>query len=154
MRSKKSITILPKQGPDLLEVGFGQGQAGHFFTPEECEPAFAMRRWQTGEARFHFKQEHEPVSLPVVAMLAHESHEMEVAGLNFDAEFFPGLAASRGVRRFAAGRVDFSAAGTPKPQIRLLRALHQEDAILFVETIKQRRNLVRKRRHNHFTKTA
>jgi len=87
-------------------------------------------------------------------VLTHEAREMEVGGLNFDAEFFHGLAARRGVRRLALGSVELSATGTPKAKIRLLRAFHQQHAILFVETIEQRRNLVRKGRHNYFTKAA
>lgn len=138
----------------MLEVGFGQAQAGEFFAPEERESAFAMCRGQTGEARFHFKKEHQPVCLAAVAVLAYEACEMEVAGSNFDAEFFPGLAAHRGVRRLASGSVELSATGTPKAKIRLLRPFHQQHAILFVETIEQRRNLVRKGRHNYFTKAA
>ena len=89
-----------------------------------------------------------------VAMLAHEARKMEVGGSNFDGEFFPGLTARRGVRRLATGRVELSATGTPKAKVRLLRAFHQQHTILFVETIEQRRNLVRKGRHNYFTKAA
>ena len=138
----------------MLEVGFGQAQAGQFFAPEECESAFAMCHGQTGETRFYFEEEHQPVRLADVAVLAHEAREMEVSRLNFDAEFFPGLAARRGVGRLATGSVELSATGTPKAKCRFLGAFHQQHAILFVETIEQRGNLVGKGRHNYFTKAA
>jgi hypothetical protein len=154
MRGEKSITMLPEERPDLLEVGFGQSQTGEFFAPKECESAFAMCRGQTGEARFHFKKEHQPVCLAAVAVLAHYACEMEIRRLDFDAEFFPGFAARRGVRRLATGSVELSAAGTPKAKIRRLRSFHQQHTVPFVETIEQRRNLVRKGRHNYFTKAA
>ena len=88
------------------------------------------------------------------AVLADEAREMEVGGLDLNAEFFPGLAARRGVRGLAASGVELSTTRTPKAEVRLLRALHQQHATLFVETIEQRRYLVRKRRHNYFTKAA
>ena len=89
-----------------------------------------------------------------VAVLADDTREMEVGGLNLNAEFFPRLAARRCVRRLPIRGVELSPTRTPKAKIRLLRPLHQQHAILFVETIEQRRYLVRKRRHNYFTKAA
>ena len=138
----------------MLEIGFGEPQAGEVFTLKECEPALAMCRGQMGEARLDFKKEHQPVCLAVAAVLADETREVEVGGLNLNAEFFPGLAARRSVRRLAMGRVELSPTRTPKAKVRLLRPLHQQHAILFVEAIEQCRYLVRKGRHNHFTKRA
>jgi hypothetical protein len=138
----------------LLEVRFGQAQGGQFFTRKEGKSAFSMRRGQTGEARFHFKEKHQPMCLTSVAVLAHEAREMEVGGLKLNPKFFPGLAARRGIRRLTTGGVEFPATRTPKAKVRLLRALHQQHAILFVETIEQRRNLVREGRHSYFTKAA
>lgn len=94
------------------------------------------------------------MGLAGVTVLAYDPRKMEVGGLDLNAEFLPGLAARCRVRRLAAGRVELSTTRTPEAQVRLLRPLHQEHAILFVEAIQQRCNLVRKGRHNYFAKAA
>jgi hypothetical protein len=69
--------------------------------------------------------------------------KMEIGRQKFQPQFLVRLARGTGIGRFPFLRVQFAAARTPEPAIRLLRAFKQEDFIALIEAIEQRRDFVR-----------
>ncbi len=145
MRGKEAATMLPEQGPDLVAVGPGQRQTGQLVCRKKLEAPFAVRRRQEVESGSNFEEEHQPVGLPLVTVLADQPGQMQVGGLEGQTKFFRGFATGAGVRRFAQVGPEFSAARTPQAAVRFLRPLQQEDFVLFIETVEQRADLVRQR---------
>jgi hypothetical protein len=87
-------------------------------------------------------------------MLAHQACQVQVGGLKVEPQFFLRFTAGGGIGRFASGSIELSTTGAPKTEVWLLRTLHQQHPILFVETIQQRRDFVREGRHSYLAKAA
>src|SRR5687768_2524483 len=113
MRREKSTAMLPKQRPKLIAVGLRQRQLCNLFAREKCKATLTMRGGQAREAGLHFKEEHQPMRLATVAVFAYQASEVQVGGLNFDAEFLGGFAARRRIWRLTARCVELPAARAP-----------------------------------------
>ena len=114
----------PKQRPDLLQVGLGDGQGRNFVRGEKRKIALAMRRRDRRQARQDFEQKQQPMPLPFIAVLADDPCQMQIARGQAQADFLARFAAGAGVGGFALVHVQLAAAGTPQAQVRLLRPLH------------------------------
>lgn len=87
-----------------------------------------------------------------VAAFTDQPSEVQVCRSHPNAQFFLCFAAGGRVRRFAGSRIELSAARTPEPTIGLLRPFEKEHAVLLVEAVEERRDVVRQGRHNYFAK--
>jgi hypothetical protein len=77
MRSKKAAAKPPEPGPKTFSIGCRQPKSLNFFSTKKGKPAFAMHRRQVDQPRPHLEQKHQPMALPLVAMLAHDSRQMK-----------------------------------------------------------------------------
>ena len=118
----KRISALEERIVELVDDMLDEIERG---AREKLERAFGVRRRHGGEARPHFKEKHQPVRVALVAVLADEAGEMQVARREHEAHFLARLAAGAGVRRFADVRLELATGRTPAAAIRLLRALKQ-----------------------------
>ena len=75
---KKPSAMTPKEGPDLLPVGFRQIQQSQFRSTVESEISFTMRRRNLLQARPHLEEKHQPMSLPLIPILADETGQVQV----------------------------------------------------------------------------
>ena len=137
MGGEEAAAVLPEPGPDLFAVGLGNLQRGDFFAREKLETPFGMGRWEGFQARLDFKEEHEPVGLPLVTVLADETGEVKVGGGQTGADFFVGFAAGAGIGGFAEVHFEFAAAGAPEAAVGFLGAFEEEDLVLLVEAVEE-----------------
>jgi len=72
MGGKKAAAVLPKPRPDSLTIGWWQAQIGENFATEELEPALPMRGRQAGQPQPHLEQEHQPMALALIPVLADD----------------------------------------------------------------------------------
>ncbi len=110
---KEAAPMAPEQGPDLFTVGLRQRQGMDLVCREKTEAPLAMSRRHNLEAGSDLKEEHQPVRLPLVAGLAYQARQMQVGGLDLQADFLRRFPAGAGVRRFAHVGVQFAPARTP-----------------------------------------
>ena len=134
--------MLPEPRPDFFTVGLRLFQTVQRPTRKELKTPFRMDGREGFELRLYLKQEHKPVRVALITVLADKAGEMQVAWLKVQAGFFAGLAAGAGIGGFAFVRVQFAAARTPETAIRLLGAFEQEDFIALVEAVEQRGDFV------------
>ena len=80
-----------------------------------------MQRRHVRQSRFDLEQEHQPMTLALVAVLADQAGEVQIGNCQGQPQFLLRLAARAGVRRFALVLMQLSSAGTPKSEIRFLR---------------------------------
>jgi len=142
VRGEESTAMLPEPRPDFLAVGLRQFQLVQRHARKELKAAFGVNGRKHFQFWLHLEQEHEPMRVPLVAVLADEAGEVQVGWGQLLAGFLARLAASAGVRRFALVRMQFPAAWTPKAAIRFLGALQQEDFVLLVKAVEQSGNFV------------
>ena len=102
---------------------------------------------RVGEPPPHLEQEHQPVALALVAMLARQPRQVQVRHGKAQAQLFLRLAAGAGVRRFPRMRMELAAARAPQAEVGLLGALQQQHLVALIEAIEQRRNSVGHYRH-------
>ena len=145
MGGEEPAAMLPEQRPDLLAIGLRQPQGPDGGAGEKLKPPFAMRDRQRRQPGFDLEQEHQPVAITGVSVLADQACKMQVARLPLAVEFLAGLPAGTGAGRFADVHVQFAAGWAPQAEIRLLGPLQQQHFVLLVEAIEQRRNLVGQR---------
>src|SRR5581483_6176144 len=143
MGGEEAPAEFPEPGPKALAIGLRQRERRQFLPREELKPAFAMDRRKHGQPGPQLEEKHEPMALAQVAVLADQAGEVKIRRTGADAEFLRGFTARTGVRRFTGGGVQLAAAGAPQAAVGLLRALHQEHAVLRIEAVKQRGNFVR-----------
>src|SRR5213593_3897231 len=132
MRGEEAAPMTPEQRPDLFAVRQRQGQACESVFGKELEAPFAMGRRPDLEPTCDLEEEHEPVFLPPVAVFTDEAGQMEVGGLQGQAQFLGGFATGASVGRFAQFRAQLAARRTPKAAVRFLGPLEQQDFILTV----------------------
>jgi len=142
MRGEKAVPVPPKPGPDPLAVGLGQLHCLQGFAGKELKPAFPVRRREHRKLLLYFEQEHEPMTLALVPMLADNSRQMQIGGGNPESHLLSSFSASAGVRRFALFRVQFAATRAPQSQIRFLRPFQQQHLIVVIKTVEQSRDVV------------
>jgi len=92
-------------------------------------------RWNFFELPLYFKQEHQPMGLPLVTVLADYSSEVQVTRLDYHADLFKRLSARASVRRFARGSVKFATARAPLTEVRFLRAFEKQNFVPLIETV-------------------
>ena len=150
VRREKAAAELPEPRPDLFTVGLRNFQAGQRRAREKSEYSLGMGRRQRFQLRLHFKQKHQPVCPALVTVLADDAGQMEVRGVNFNAEFLRRFATGASVGRFANVHFQFATARAPETAVRFLRAFEQEHVVALVEAIKQRRNFMRQCHSQNF----
>ena len=144
MRGEKAAAVAPVEGPDDVAIGLRNVEGGDFVAGIKVKGALAMFGRAFIEALLDLEQENEPMGLARIGVLAHDAGEVQVVGVDFQAEFFVGFAARGRIRRLSLFDVDFAAARAPETFVRLLCAFDEQDFVATVETIKQRRNFVGK----------
>src|SRR5438093_5107571 len=142
MGREESPPVLPKQWPNLLQVCFWNFERIEFLASEKAKDAFAVLWRKRFQPRLQFEQEHQPVRLAGIAMLADESGKVKIRFSEFQPKHFGGLAAGASVRRFARRHVQLPAAGAPEPKIWFLRSVHKQHLVCLVKTVQQRRHFI------------
>ena len=79
VRGEKPAAVSEKQRPDLLAVGFGQAEAREVGQWNELEAALPVGLRKILQGRPDFKKKHQPVRAPLVAMLAHQTGQPQIA---------------------------------------------------------------------------
>src|ERR1035438_1495485 len=113
MRGKKAAAVLPKPGPDALPVGLRYLHSLQGFAREELKAPFAMNRRQGGQFPLHLEQEHQPMALALIPVLAGQAGQVQVGRRKRYAEFLLRLAAGAGIGRLARLRGGVSAPPEP-----------------------------------------
>src|SRR5436190_20183206 len=135
VRCKEDSAMLPKPGLDLFEVGLWHLDLSQCGAGKEFKSAFTVRGRKRGQLWHDFKKKHEPMALPLIAVLADQAGKVQICRRDPEAKFFLRLATRARIRRFAFFTVQFTAARTPQPQIRFLRPFHQKNLIAVIETV-------------------
>jgi len=78
MRREEATAIFPEPRPYFSRVGLWNFQMRESFTLEELKTSFSMLGWNSLQLSLYFKQEHEPMTLALVAMFADQAGEMQV----------------------------------------------------------------------------
>lgn len=144
---EESSAMFPKQRPDLIAIGLGDGELIQSRARDERERAFAMRRRELTDSRPDFEQEHEPVRLALITELADQSGEVQIGGLQNETCFLGGLATGARVRGFPEAFLQLAAGRRPQAAVRLLGSVQEEDLVGFVEAVQQRGDFMRQFRH-------
>jgi hypothetical protein len=90
-------TMTPKEGPNLLSIGFRQIQQGQFGATVESKIPLPMRRRNQLQARPDLEKKHQPIGLTLIAILADEAGQMEVGRPERYPRLFQSLTAGAGV---------------------------------------------------------
>ena len=85
------------------------------------------------------------MGLVFVTVLADDAGEVEVSGLESEANFLAGLADCTGVWAFAGIGLKLAPWGAEEPSIRLIFPPHYEHPTIGMETIQQSGNTIRQR---------
>ena len=83
------------------------------------------------------------MTLALISMLTHDAGQVKIRSRQDQAQLLLRFAAGASVGRFALLLVQLSATGTPKSEVRFLRAFEQQRFVTVVETIKQGGDLIR-----------
>jgi len=142
MGCEETAAMLPEQGPDLFPIGGRQAERFEFATREEGEASLTVGRGEMIESGKDLEEEHQPVGLTLVTAFAHEGGEVEIRRCQVDAHFLERLPTGARVGGLADILMKFPAAGAPQPPIGFLCTFQQQDLVLGVEAVEQRRNLV------------
>src|SRR5689334_11930566 len=153
MRCKKTSAMFPKPRPDFLGISLWQLDSLQSRSRKKLKCSLTVLRRQSRKPLLHLKQKHQPVTLPLISMLTDQTRQMQLLGLDGNPQFLLRFATRTRIRRFPFFSVQLSPAWTPQPQIRLLRAFHQQNFIALIEAIKQRGNFIRQNRRAHFNDT-
>jgi hypothetical protein len=138
MSGEETLAVAPEQGPDLVPIGLGQVQGGQLVRGKEGKSTFRMTRGQLEEFGFDFEEEHKPMTLPFVTMLADNASQMQVMWMDGPSQFFLGFTTGTSVRRLADSGAEFAAARAPQAAVGFLGPFHEEDLILLIEYVEQR----------------
>ena len=145
VRAEETAAMFPECGPDVFAVVDGKSEGRDCVAAMELEAALAVRRWNLFQRRAQFEEEHQPVSLPMIAAFADHSGQDPIGGSCFDAEFFMSFAAGARVGRFAQFGLEFAARRAPAAAIGFVRPFDQQDLVALVEAVEEGRDLVRQR---------
>src|SRR5262245_19767142 len=147
MGGEKAPAMFPEEWPELFTIGFRNWKRVEFGAWEKRKAPFTMWRRQRLQALFDLEQEHQPVRLSLVAVLAGQTGQMKIAGSQRQAEFLSRLAAGAGVRRLARLGAEFAAARAPEAAVGFLGPFKQEHLVAVIERVEQRGNVVRQGHH-------
>jgi len=78
VRGKETAAMPPEQRPDLLAVGLRQRQPFQSVTGEKLEPPFIVRRRQLCQLLGKLEQEHQPMRLAFVTVLANDAGKVQI----------------------------------------------------------------------------
>ena len=139
---KEGASVLPEEGPDLFAISAGEWEGFEVFVGGKMERAFLVFWRQRGEAWLDFKQEHQPMSVALIAVFADDAGEVEVVGHELQAGFFAGFTDGTGVRAFSSFGFELAAWRTIAAAVGLMIALDQQHAPILVKGVQQRGNPV------------
>ena len=145
MRCEEPSTMFPELRPDLFAIGLRKLQRIQLRAGEELESPFTMGRRSDYESPLDFKEEHQPVRLPVVTVLAHEPGQMQLGRRNVQSHFLMRFATGARIRRFTDVGMELPSTWAPQAAIRFLCSFEQQHLVALVKHIEQGRNLVRQR---------
>src|SRR5690348_6671096 len=97
MSGKKTSAMLPEPRPDLFEIRLWNIKLRKAGARKEFKPPFAMCRWQACQPRFHFKQEHQPMTLALVTIFTNQTGQVQIGRGQFQAQLFLSLTAGTGI---------------------------------------------------------
>ncbi len=143
MGGKIATPMLPKQGPELFSVGTRQWQFIEGWSRKETEPPLPVRRGKLPQSGAHFEKKQKPMGCSRIPMLADDAGQMQIGRRQSNADLFESLTTSTRIGRFAVLRLEFAARRTPKARVWLLTAVQKQDVTAFIETIQERRDLMR-----------
>src|SRR6266498_5850845 len=78
VRGKKAAAMFPEQRPEPLAIGLRNRKRIELSPGEKREAPLAMRRRQRLEARLDLEEEHQPVRLSLVAVLAGQTRQVKI----------------------------------------------------------------------------
>ena len=139
---EKTAAVFLEKRPDLFAVGPGDVELSDFVRGEKLKLAFLAGGGDVVQAGQDFKQENVPVRVALVAILADEPGEVQVAGCDFQSGFLLCLAAGARVGGLAPCDLDLAAGRYPTSKIWRLVALEQEEPVVWVEAVEQRGQFV------------
>ena len=139
---EEGTSVLPEEGPDLFAISAGEREGFEVFVGGKMERAFLVLRRQRGEAWLDFKQEHQPMSVTLIAVFADDAGEVEVVGRELQSGFFVGFTDGTGVRAFSIFGFELAAWRTIAATVGLMIALDQQHAPILVKGVQQRGNPV------------
>lgn len=139
---EEGTSVLPEEGPDLFAISAGEREGFEVFVGGKMERAFLVFWRQRGEAWLDFKQEHQPMSVTLIAVFADDAGEVEVVGCELQAGFFVGFTNGTGVRAFSSFGFELAAGRTIAAAVGLMIALDQQHAPILVKGVQQRGNPV------------
>ena len=148
MRRKKAASMLPKPGPNALPIRLRQLQLVERLARKKLKSPLAMRWRSSCQFSLHLEEEHQPMALALVTVLTDQPGQVQVGNREANPQFLVRLAARTDVGRFAFLLMELSTAGTPKSEIRFLRAFQQQHLVCFVKAVKQGGHLIGQR-HEH-----
>ena len=98
MGGKKPAAMFPKPRPDFFEIGFGHLESAEGIAGKKLESAFAMVFRDLVQFPGDFKEEEQPMALPLKATLADDACQVQRARRNCQAKFFLSFSASASIR--------------------------------------------------------
>ena len=78
MRGEETAAVLPEPWPYALPVCLRDRQPRQGFTWEELKAPFAMRGRQRRQSSLYLEQEHQPMALALIAVLARQPGQVQV----------------------------------------------------------------------------
>ena len=145
MRREKAAAKLPEPRPDLLAIRLRDMNRVNRRAREELEPPFAARLRQRRQLLPHLEQEHEPMRLALVPVLAHHARQVQIRRRQFHAHLLLRLATGARIGRFPDVHLQLAAARAPETAVRLLGPLQQQHLVLLIKAIEQRGDFVGQR---------
>ncbi len=142
MRGEKTAPVLPEERPELFPIRVRQWKRVECRPGKKLEAPLFHWRWELGKTRLEFVEKHEPVGGSKIAMFTHNSREVQFPGSYLEADLFEGFTTGTGVGGFSDVGAKFTSEWAPESAIRFLGSLHQQDLVLRVESVDERRDFV------------
>src|SRR2546423_14159706 len=121
---EKAAAVLPEQRPDPFAVRLRKLQLFEPARRKEFESTFVVCGGQACQLPLDFEQEHQPVGLAFVTVLADNPRQVQTGRWYLEADFLPGFATGAGVGRLADLSLQLSAARAPQTAVGFFPALH------------------------------
>src|SRR6266700_5131003 len=145
MRRKKTAAMLPKPGPDPLQIGLGQVQSVQSGARKKLEASFTVRGRHGCQSAHYLKQEQQPMAPALIAVLADDPSQVQGGGRNDQAKLLLRFPAGAGVGRFTFMSVKFPTARAPEAEVGFLRPLQQQHVVLLIKAVEQGGDLIGQR---------
>src|SRR2546422_7909885 len=121
---EKAAAVLPEQRPDPFAVRLRDLQLFELPWRKEFESTFVVCGGQARQLPLDFEQEHQPVGLAFVTVLADNPRQVQTSRCHLQADFLPGFATGAGVGRLADLSLQISAARAPQTTVWFFPVLH------------------------------